>query len=439
MRIINSPTQKYNKVIFRIAISIILAFLVYYQDATCQSVPGKTNQDIILPEGFTSVVVIESIGQGRHLVINDNGDIYVSLNHLKNKCGIVALRDTNNDGKADIVKYFGKYSGTGIGIYNGYLYMGGDTVIVRYRLLPGELVPDTACEIIARGFLVNYQHAAKSITFDKEGNMYVNVGTPSNACQNPDRTLHTPGVDPCPLLDKFGGIWRFDAKKLNQDQLTDGYRYATGLRNCVALRWNNISNNLYSVQHGRDQLHELWPELYSEDNGVNLPAEEFFLLKDGSDCGWPYCYYDDSQSKKLLAPEYGGDAKSEGKCADKEKPIMSFPAHYAPNDLLFYYGKQFPEKYQNGAFIAFHGSWNRAPQEQKGYNIVFVPFNVDKPSGPWEVFADNFAGVKIIRSPGDAKSRPCGLAQGADGSLYVVEDTKGKIWKITYKKPDKVN
>ena len=402
------------------------------QNTKCQDKSDNKSREITLPNGFSSIVVADSLGQGRHIIINSNGDIYVSLLRLKNKCGIVALRDTNNDGKADIIKYFGTFSGTGIGIYNGYLYFGADTIIVRYKLRPGELLPDPEYQVIAKGFYINYQHAAKSITFDKEDHLYVNVGAPSNACQIPDRTLHTPGNDPCPLLEDFGGIWRFDANKTNQDQLKDGYRYSTGLRNCVALRWNPLADHLYAVQHGRDQLHEFWPEYYTEDDGVNLPAEEFFLLKEGADFGWPYCYFDDHQDKKLLAPEYGGNGKTEGRCIEKEKPILAFPAHYAPNDLLFYTGEQFPIQYKGGAFIAFHGSWNRAPQEQKGYNIVFVPFNGDKPYGKWSVFADGFAGVDKIKSPRDAKARPCGLAQGPDGSLYIVEDTKGKIWKITY-------
>jgi len=402
------------------------------QNTKCQDKSDNKSREITLPNGFSSIVVADSLGQGRHIIINSNGDIYVSLLRLKNKCGIVALRDTNNDGKADIIKYFGTFSGTGIGIYNGYLYFGADTIIVRYKLRPGELLPAPEYQVIAKGFYINYQHAAKSITFDKEDHLYVNVGAPSNACQIPDRTLHTPGNDPCPLLEDFGGIWRFDANKTNQDQLKDGYRYSTGLRNCVALRWNPLADHLYAVQHGRDQLHEFWPEYYTEDDGVNLPAEEFFLLKEGADFGWPYCYFDDHQDKKLLAPEYGGNGKTEGRCIEKEKPILAFPAHYAPNDLLFYTGEQFPIQYKGGAFIAFHGSWNRAPQEQKGYNIVFVPFNGDKPYGKWSVFADGFAGVDKIKSPRDAKARPCGLAQGPDGSLYIVEDTKGKIWKITY-------
>jgi len=410
----------------------IVCFLLIISQAVFGQKPDTNYSNIKLPNGFSAILVAESLGQGRHIVVNTNGDIYVSLLRLKNKSGIVALRDTNNDGKADIIKYFGTFSGTGIGIYNGYLYFGADTIVVRYKLHPGELLPDPNYEIVAKGFKINYQHGAKSITFDNKGYIYVNVGAPSNACQTPDRTYHTPGSDPCPLLLEFGGIWRFDANKKEQDQIKDGYRYSTGLRNCVALRWNPVANSLYAVQHGRDQLHEFWPETYTEDEGVNLPAEEFFMLKDGMDCGWPYCYYDDSKNQKLLAPEYGGNAKIEGRCKEKEKPIMAFPAHYAPNDLLFYTGGMFPSRYKNGAFIAFHGSWNRAPQEQKGYNVVFVPFNKELPSGNWEVFADGFAGVNKIMSPRDAKARPCGLAQGPDGSLYVVEDTQGKIWKISY-------
>lgn len=415
-----------------ILISVNLIFLLLFSESSF-SQTKQANDELFLPKGFKSVVVANDLGQGRHIAINDNGDMYVILYRLKDKKGIVALRDTNNDGKADIIQYFGRYAGTGIGIHDGYLYVGADadTMVVRYKLRPGELLPDTTCEVVVSGFLKNRQHGMKSITFDNENNLYVNVGAPSNACQNPDRTLHAPGTEPCPLLQSFAGIWRFKADKPGQDQLKDGYRYATGLRNCVALRWNPIANHLYVVQHGRDQLHEFWPEYFTENDGVSKPAEEFFLLTDGSDCGWPYCYFDPFLNKKMVAPEYGGDGKTEDKTG-KQIPIMAFPAHYAPNDLLFYTGKQFPEHYQTGAFIAFHGSWNRAPQEQKGYNIVYVPFRGDLPSGDWEVFADNFAGVPVIKSPRDAMSRPCGLAIGPDGSLYVVEDTKGKIWKITY-------
>jgi glucose/arabinose dehydrogenase len=137
----------------------------------------------------------------------------------------------------------------------------------------------------------------------------------------------------------------------------------------------------------------------------------------------------------VLAPEYGGNGKTIDRCAGKDQPIMWFPGHWAPNDLLFYTGNQFPARYKNGAFVCFHGSWNRAPLKQGGYFVAFVPFGKDgKPSGKWEVFAEGFAGGPEIMSPNDAKARPMGLTQGADGSLYITDSVKGKIWRVMYGK-----
>jgi glucose/arabinose dehydrogenase len=142
-------------------------------------------------------------------------------------------------------------------------------------------------------------------------------------------------------------------------------------------------------------------------------------------------FYDQIQHKKILAPEYGGDGKKEGG-QDAIDPTVAFPGHLAPDGLLFYTGNMFPAKYRNGAFIAFHGSWNRAPEPQEGYYVVFVPFKAGKPSGDWEVFANGFSGMQEVKNPGDAKHRPCGLAQGPDGSLYVSDDAKGTIYRIIY-------
>ena len=394
--------------------------------------PDANNAGLKLPEGFSALVFADSLGHTRHLEVNTNGDVYASLSNLKNGGGIVCLRDLNQDGRADVVKYHGIYDGTGIGLHNGYLYFGADTLIVRYKLTEGELVPSENAEIIAAGFTVENQHSSKPMTFDQNGNMYVTVGAPSNACQENDRTKGSPGIDPCPLLDLHGGIWRFKSDVLNQDQAKDGYRYATGIRNAVAITWNNSENKLYALQHGRDQLGQFYPEIYSDQQSALLPAEEFLLVEDGSNFGWPYCYFDPAQNKKVLAPEYGGDGQKVERCAAADDPILAFPAHTAPNDVLFYSGTMFPEKYKNGAFIAFHGSWNRAPQPQEGYYVIFVPFKGSIPSGEWEVFASGFAGVDVVKSPGDAQHRPCGLAQGPDGSLYISDDVSGRIYRIVY-------
>lgn len=390
------------------------------------------NGGITLPDGFKAVVVADTIGAARHIAVRDNGDIYVALRHPKNGGGIAAMRDTDGDGKADVIKYFGEEGGTGIGIHDGYLYFSPDTALYRYPLKEGQLVPSEPYQVVISGFPVQHQHAPKTFTFDNDENVYVNVGAPSNACQEQDRTKGSPGQDPCPLLKRHGGIWQFKANKLGQTQVDDGHRYATGIRNAVANAWKPDVNKLYILQHGRDQLHQLWPDLYTEEESAILPAEEFFKVEDGDNFGWPFTYYDQVKGKKLLNPEYGGDGEKVGRAAQYEKPIMGFPGHWAPDGLLFYTGTQYPSRFKNGAFIAFHGSWNRAPLPQAGYKIVYVPFDGELPSDGYKTFADGFKGAETLDSPGDAKHRPVGLSQGPDGSLYVTDDQNGRIWRIVY-------
>lgn len=391
------------------------------------------NAGLTLPQGFGALLVTDSIGAARHLAVNANGDIYVKLARLKNGRGIVVLSDKDGDGKAETQSSFGGYGGTGMYIKNGYLYTSSNTDVYRYKLNDQQLVADTANpEVIASGLISRRQHNTKSLVLDDSGYVYVNIGAFSNACQAEDRTKGSPGMQPCPILDSAAGIWRFRADGKNQGY-HDGLKYATGIRNVVGLDWNTASNALVITQHGRDGLHDLYPDLYDTKLSAELPAEAMYQLKQGDDCGWPYIYYDQIQKKKILAPEYGGDGKKEGG-ANAIDPIVTFPGHLAPNGLLFYTGNMFPEKYKNGAFIAFHGSWNRAPEKQAGFNVAFVPFANGKPSGEWEVFADGFAGKAELMAPGEAKHRPCGLAQGPDGSLYVSDDVTGAIYRIIYNK-----
>jgi glucose/arabinose dehydrogenase len=411
----------------------LLVFLLAGCSETSQYTADPDNGGLILPDGFAALVVADSLGPGRHLVVAENGDIYLALRRLKDGHGAVALRDTTGDGKADVIRYFGSVAGTGIKLHKGYLYFGSDTAIVRYPFKEaGDLVPEETYEIIAKGFPNERQHAAKPFEFDGEGNMYVTVGAPSNACMAEMRTKGSPGLDPCPILEWAGGIWQLKEDLLNQDYLEDGHRYSTGIRHAVAISWNDQVDRLYAVQHGRDQLHQFFPELYSEKESAELPSEEFLLLTDGADFGWPYCYYNHLEGKKVLAPEYGGDKVATGRCESKTDPIMGFPGHVAPNDLVFYTHKQFPDEFRGSAFIAFHGSWNRAPLPQEGYYIVNVPFEGELPSGEWSVFADGFSGLEEVENPRDAIHRPTGLAVGPDGALYVSDSRQGTIWKIFY-------
>ena len=399
-------------------------------DTTTNHSSSGDNAGLTLPSGFSATVVAENLGGVRHIVVDNNGDIYAKLSKLKDGKGILELKG----GDASRISSFGNYPGTGIAIKNGYLYASSNTSIFRYKLYFGNQVidPDKP-ETIVKDLTDRGQHNSKSITLDNAGNIYVNIGAPSNSCQVQDRAVGSMGQDPCPILAYAGGIWQFKADKLNQT-INDGVHYATGIRNTVGLDWNNTVNELYVMQHGRDDLHRMFEQYYTVKDNAELPAEEFLLAKKGSDFGWPYCYFDPKQDKKMLAPEYGGDGKIQGRCGEIEKPLVAFPAHLAPNALLFYTGDQFPEKYKNGAFIAFHGSWNRAPEPQAGYFVAFVPMKDGKPGGNWEIFADGFAGGDDKKASGRVDYRPCGLAQGPDGSLYVSDDRKGNIWKISYKK-----
>ena len=401
--------------------------------------PG--NGGLTLPGGFEAVVVIDSLGEARHMTVRDNGDIYVKLRASYPDGSNVALRDDDNDGKADVVKKFGIYSdtvgyGTAMRIYNGYLYFSSSGDIFRCKLRPGHLVPDTSLELILHDDFLHdphgFNHTAKPVAFDNKGNMYVPFGSPSDVCQEFDRIPESPGQNPCPQLEEHAGIWVFDPERKNQT-IKDGKRYATGIRSAVAITWNEQDSNIYIVQHGRDDMHRIWPDKYAKWKGAILPSEELLKINEGDDAGWPYYYYDHLQGKKLLNPEYGGDGEIEAEGAKYEQPLIGFPGHFAPNDILFYTGSQFPERYRNGAFIAFHGSTIRAPYSQAGYFVAFVPFKNGKPTGNWEVFADGFAGTDTILNTSDALHRPVGLAQGPDGSLYISDSRKGTIWRIMFK------
>jgi glucose/arabinose dehydrogenase len=396
------------------------------------------NGGLFLPKGFEAEVVADSLeGGARHLIVNSNGDIYVKVRTYGRQGVIAALRDKDNDGKADQIKYFGDYPdhssyGTGMKIYNGYLYFSSITTVYRQKLPEVDLVPDGKVETVLTDTQPPGQHDAKPIVFDDKGNMFVPFGASTDCCQFDDRVPFSPGQNPCPYLDLRASIWRFDANKINQFQ-QDGYKYATGLRSVVAMAWDSASNQLYGVAHGRDYLHASWPNYYSEWEGAVLPSEEFLKLEDSSNAGWPYYYYDQLKGKLLLNPEYGGDGKKEGEGKKYQQPLIGFPGHFAPGDLLFYKGNQFPARYKNGAFIAFHGSTSSAPYPQAGYAVCFVPFNNGAPSGPWEVFADGFAGIDTVVNTSDAKYRPMGLAVGPDGSLFVSDSEKGRVWRIMYR------
>ena len=398
-----------------------------------------------LPPGFCATVFADGVGHARHLVVAPNGVVYVNTwsgryygNDTPHAGGfLVALRDTTGSGKADVNQRFGETvqsggaGGTGIAMFGGAVYAENNDKIVRYTLPAGSIVPQGAPVTIVSGLPLGGDHPMHPFAIDADGSMYVDVATATNACQPQNRTPKSPGINPCTELQTRGGIWRYDANKTNQ-VFSPAERFATGIRNAEGFAVESAAHRIFVTQHGRDQLHSNWPDLYKPEEEATQPAEELLRLTRGGDYGWPECYYDAAQGKLVLAPEYGGDGgKKIGPCARKIAPIAAFPAHWAPNAMALYDKQQFPAHYRHGVFIAFHGSWNRAPYPQGGYNVVFEALAGDRASGKCEVFADGFAGA--VKSPDKAEHRPSGLAVGPDGSLYVSDDIRGRIYRIVYR------
>jgi glucose/arabinose dehydrogenase len=398
---------------------------------------------ITLSPGFCATVFADNLGHVRHLTVTADGIVYANSwsgryyhNDPPPADGfLLALEDTQGTGHADVVMRFGATAaegaagGTGIALYKNALYAELNDTIVRYALAPGQIVPSAKPDVILSGMPLTGDHPMHPFVIDAKGELFVDSGSATNACQSQNRMPDSVGVRPCTELKTRAGIWRYDANKTGQI-FSPAERFAAGIRNGEGLAFDS-AGELFATQHGRDQLSQNWPKLYTVDEGANLPAEEVVKIRQGGDYGWPECYYDQNQKRLVLAPEYGGDGgKTAGICGHKLGPVAAFPGHWAPNDLLIYDGLQFPKPYRSGAFIAFHGSWNRAPLPQGGYNVVFQPMAGSKLAGPYVVFADGFAGA--YEDPGRAAFRPTGLGMGPDGALYIADDVHGRIWRVTY-------
>ncbi|MBI5600860.1 MAG: PQQ-dependent sugar dehydrogenase [Gemmatimonadetes bacterium] len=398
---------------------------------------------LTVPAGFCAQVVADRLGAARHVVVASNGDVLINANPSRGGAesgtgsgpggGLVLLRDTNGDGKADLVRRLGGRGGTGIAVADGYLWATDRNNVVRYRFAVGDTVLGAVDTIL--GNLPTGGHTAYN--FVVRGRvLYLNVGSRSNSCQAADRQTRSMGVDPCIELEGRAGIWRFDAHRPGQT-MADGRRFASGIRNAVALAWNEPAGELWAVMHGRDQLAMNWG--FSDAYNAENPGEELLRIREGDDFGWPYCYHSMEEKKLVLAPEYGGDGKQVGRCATKKPAVYAFPGHWAPNALLFYTGRSFPSAYRNGAFVVFHGSWNRAPLVQDGFKVSFVPLRRGKAAGAARTFADGFAseafkGNRAAGPPaaGVRNHRPTGIAQAPDGSIYITDDLSGTVYRISY-------
>ncbi len=261
------------------------------------------NGGLTLSPGFCATIFADNLGHTRHLVVAPNGVVYVNTwsglyyHFGKVPAGfLVALKDTKGDGHADVVERFGPSfaegaaGGTGIAYYDGAIYAEEKDKIVRYALASGEIVPKGSPQIVVSGMPLGGDHPMHPFVIDPNGNLYVDMGSATNSCQEKNRTLNSPGIHPCTELLTRGGTWRFDANKRNQ-KFSPAERFVTGLRNGEGFAFDS-AGRLFATQHGRDQLAQNFPKLFTVHQGANLPAEELVMQKQGADFGWPECYFD---------------------------------------------------------------------------------------------------------------------------------------------------
>lgn len=375
-----------------------------------------------LPEGYCAVVVAADLAAPRQIALGQRGTLYAAIANTGADAGVVVLRDYNGDGKADERGGWGPAGANDVKLREGYLYLASKDRILRWKLAPDGMKPVGEAETIVSGLPADRSHAWKSIVFGAGDTMFVNVGSPSNSCQQQDRTPRSPGVEPCAELEARAGIWVYSATRLDQTP-RDGVRYATGLRNAMAIGIEPSSRRLFAAIHGRDQLSASWG--FSDEYNAENPGEEFGPVERNDDYGWPYCYYSHEVSAKVLAPEYGGDGKKIDRCARAKAPAVAYPGHWAPMALAFTGGAPVGADFGEGVFIAFHGSWNRAPLPQAGFRVVFQPLQDGRPNGNYSTFA--------IGQENESAVRPAGVAVDREGAVFISADRNGMVWKVVKK------
>ncbi|MCY7349400.1 MAG: PQQ-dependent sugar dehydrogenase [Cytophagaceae bacterium] len=338
------------------------------------------------PAGFNVTKFAENVGKPRMLAVAPNGDVYVSD---RDKGTVMLVRDANKDGKAEMTKEVAKRPDLhGLALRDGKLYI----TAIRELFVTEIQADGTLGELktLYKDLPDAGQHPNRTMSFGPDGKLYLSVGSTCNACDERNKEAAT-------ML------------QINTDG--SGRRvFARGLRNTIGFGWHPVTNAFYGFDHGIDWL------------GDEDQREELNELKEGADYGWPYVYAD---GKIPPHPQPAGQTP-EQYAAKTTKPVQLYAAHSAPLGMVFNTGRQFPQEYQNDAFVTMHGSWNRT--QPSGYKIVRVRFDAQGRATGIEDFVSGW----LVNNNKEQFGRVCGIAQHTDGSLLVTDDANGVIYRVAY-------
>lgn len=328
------------------------------------------------------------------------------------KESILVLND-----KFQVIDKIDHQPGYCIQIVDDYLFTSAPYSIYRWQLDPqtGLIADKVNPKLTVRGMPTI---TPIFIIDNKTKDLYIHIPSKTNACQSlaRDRKKGFPGEMPCVRLINTSGVWKFKATQLNQS-LDMGILYATGVRSLKSMVMYN--KYLYGIILGRDSLFELYPDIYTKEQGDQLASDELVQLDQNTNFGFPYCYWDGNTSYRKLAPEYGGDGTFKGHCNSLiAKPLAIFDDHRGPNDLMIY---------NNKLFIA----WNGKPSPLKcdvscsALSVTFFNISEDEMAlGKYET---------LVEFNVSHKTKPSGLVHTPDGSIIIVDSLHGKIWKSNFK------
>ena len=340
--------------------------------------------ELKVPDGFKVSVFASDVTNGRLMAVSPDGVLYVAR---QSKGDVVALPDRNKDGKADQMDVVasGLTRPHSVAFNKGYLYIATNPSVLRVKYANGKVegTPEKFIDLPVS----TTSHWTRTIGFGKDGKLYVSIGSSCNLCEEEDSRRTTIMV-------------------YNADG-SGGRPFAKGMRNAIGFDWDPRTGVLWADDMGQDKL------------GEEKPADEINRIEDGKNYGWPY-YIENNEPNPDLKEAKGSLAASQA-----TPPAFALPSHSSPIDLRFYTGNKFPSAYRGAMFIALHGSAPANRKERVGYKVARVLFKDGKIVGLEDFVTGFFKDNQVL-------GRPAGLITGADGALYISDDTKGFIYRVTY-------
>ncbi len=349
-------------------------------------IPRPASARLDVPPGFHAEVWAEGFTTPRFMLLGPNNEVFLadSANPPNGTIWVFPNQDPHQRRKL----LGGLNKPYGLAILNGYLYVGEPDSIKRFKYDSRSMTAGSGEEVISLAGQGTH-HWTRSLLFDREGKkLYVGVGSGSNS---------SPGEDP-----RRAAINRYNVNGSGHEI------FASGLRNPIGMHWYPGTGTLWAAVQERDNL------------GDDLVPDYFTHVQQGGFYGWPYAYIGphEDPTNKGLRPDL---------VAKTLVPDVLLGSHVAVLDFIFYTGKQFPAEYRGGAFLAFHGSWNRS--KRVGQSVAFIPFKNGRPSGP---LREVVTGWMLSPDEREVWGRPVGLLQMPDGSLLISEDGNKKIWRLSY-------